>query len=144
VVPRVPSTYHRSYYSLRLLTTLAHNESNMPTTFILFMSSRIGMCDRLNSHILNYRLNSQWRQRHSGVIVNELNTVWHFPSFVSFNVPHLGALCMKKELQAFNFWHCTSCSKKCSICIALRGTWQHWHTPNQTCAQLLVYSINVH
>jgi len=65
-----------------LLTTLAHTESKMSTTFILFMSSGLGhfilfmssglghfilfmssglgMCDRLNFHICNDRLNSQW------------------------------------------------------------------------------------
>jgi len=36
MVPRVASTYHRSYYSNGLLNTLAHTESNLHTTFILF------------------------------------------------------------------------------------------------------------
>jgi len=38
LVPRVASTCHRSYYSTRLLATLAHTESNTPTTFVLFYS----------------------------------------------------------------------------------------------------------
>jgi len=37
------------------------------TTFILFVSSGLGICDRLNS---------QWRLRHSGFIGKELNAVW--------------------------------------------------------------------
>jgi len=43
--------------------------------FILFISSGLGMCDRLNSLICNDRLNSQWRLRHLRVIGKELNTV---------------------------------------------------------------------
>jgi len=39
----------------------------MRTTFILFVSSGLGMCDRLNP---------QRRLRHSGFIGKELNTVW--------------------------------------------------------------------
>jgi len=43
--------------------------------FILFVSSGLGMCDRLNSLEYNEKLNSLWRFRHSGVFVKELNTV---------------------------------------------------------------------
>jgi len=35
---RVASTYHRSYYSARLLCTLVHTDSNTCKTFILFES----------------------------------------------------------------------------------------------------------
>ena len=51
MVLRVASTYYRSYYSIWLLTTLAHTKSILHTTFyfILFVSSGLGMCDRLNS-----------------------------------------------------------------------------------------------
>jgi len=38
VVPRVTSTYRRSYFSVGLLTTMVHTESNMHTTIILFYS----------------------------------------------------------------------------------------------------------
>jgi len=37
------------YYSARLLTTLAHTKSNKRTASSLFVSGRLGMCDRLNS-----------------------------------------------------------------------------------------------
>ena len=55
--------------------------------FILFVSSGLGMCDRLNSLICNDRLNSQWRLRHSGVIGKELNTALTL-SFASLNAPY--------------------------------------------------------
>jgi len=42
--------------------------------FILFVSSGLGMCDRLNSLVCNDKLNSQWQNPH-GVFVKELNTV---------------------------------------------------------------------
>jgi len=45
MVLRVASTYHQSYYSTRLLTTLAPTESNMWTTFILFVSRGWGIRD---------------------------------------------------------------------------------------------------
>jgi len=46
LVLRVASTYHRSYYSTRLLTKLAHIESNQTHNFyfILLVYSGLGMC----------------------------------------------------------------------------------------------------
>ena len=43
--------------------------------FVLFVSSGLGVCDSLNSLVCNDRLNSQWRLRHSGVIVTEFTAV---------------------------------------------------------------------
>jgi len=120
VVPRWASTYHRSYYSMTygvredLDYTGAHRIKHMHNFyFILFVSSRFGMCGRLNSHVCNDRWNSQWRLRHSGIIVKELNTVW-----LNSVLLHLMCLifqcaaCMKKEQLALNFWYCTLWSKK--------------------------------
>ena len=62
------------------------------------------MCDRLN---YSSRLNSQWRLRHSGVIVKELNTVWLIQvllHLMRFIIRY--ALCMKKKQLAFNLWYC--------------------------------------
>jgi len=42
------STYRKSYYSAVHQTTLAHTESNTHTAFILFVSSGLGICDRLD------------------------------------------------------------------------------------------------
>ena len=72
--------------------------------FILFVSSGLGMCDRLNSLICKGRLNSQWRLRHSGVIRKELNTVLTYLTFASFNAPYNPVRFMyeKKQL-ALNF-----------------------------------------
>jgi len=47
MVPGVASTHHRWYYFAGLLTTLVHTKTNTHTTFILFVSSRLDMCDRL-------------------------------------------------------------------------------------------------
>jgi len=41
------------YYSGRLLTALTHTESNTRTAFSLFVSTRLGMCDRWNSLVCN-------------------------------------------------------------------------------------------
>ena len=76
VVLRVASTYH---------IVLLHKAADDIGThqikqahcfyFTLFVSSGLGMCDRLNSLVCNDRSNSQWRLQHSGAIVKELNTV---------------------------------------------------------------------
>jgi len=78
VVPRVAST-------ARLLTSLAHTESNMRTTFVLFVSSRLNMGDRLPVVTPSLR----WLQ-HLGVIATELTTVIRmtYVSFTSFNAPY--------------------------------------------------------
>jgi len=60
---------------------LAHAESNTRTTFILFVSTGLGMCDRLHLLVCNDRLpmatQAPGRLRHSGVIGKKLNTGWH-------------------------------------------------------------------
>ena len=85
--PRVASTYHRSYYSAGLQTTLPPTESNMHTTFSLFyfVSSELSMCDRLNSFVCNDRLNSQWRLIHSNDfgVLGTLELLWK--SWIQFD-----------------------------------------------------------
>jgi len=101
---------HRSYYSVRLLctelyvfvrllTTLAHTKSNTHTAFSLFVSSELGMCDRLNSLVCNPPFSTS----QSGAL-----NVW------------------KQEQLAFTNWKCTLKSdvylnsyKMCSLSWAL-------------------------
>jgi len=82
VVPRVASIYHKSYYSARLLTTGAYLIKHVHNIYlVLFMSSRLGMGDRLNSLIVTCAVIQ-------GSLICKIKLPVSYLSFVSFNAPY--------------------------------------------------------